>query len=80
MLLSRKGGVKVVRSKSDRGLRSTNKDQSKETDNQALISAIISLSTTIFDNYSLSLLLFVCKTSTTKHLCDKVATILGSST
>jgi len=50
LLLSKKGGSKVVRPRSDRGLRSIYEDQSKETEDQALISVITFLT---FHNCSL---------------------------
>ena len=42
--MSRKAATKVVGAKSDQGLRCTDKDQSEETVDQALISAITFLS------------------------------------
>ena len=45
--MSRKAATKVVRAKSDQGSRSTDKDQSEETIDQALISAITFLSATL---------------------------------
>ena len=54
LLLSRKAATKVVRARSDQGLRGTDRDRREETGNRALTSAITFLSMMTFHNYSLA--------------------------